>query len=177
MPTSIEINSLPYVCMHEAGHVVAIYLEGGIVEFVELLEPQNGRFGGRTRPQRLDGAESLKTVASAGFAVEYLLFRAGRVVSNDGNPITEKAFHYAAMNNATIDRISFFGYDAMQPDGTWPENLDKEYLEYAISEVAPLLKPMLGRIEEIATALQAEGRLEQTRIEGLVFLKGTLFVT
>lgn len=168
MSASIEINSLPYVCLHEAGHAAATYLEGGTVEFVQLMQTQNGRFGGRTRTQRPETADR-KAIASAGFAIEYLLFKAGRVVSADGNLVTEKAFIDAALNNATEDRISFFGSDHMQEDGTWPATMDSDYMNYGIRRVAPLLQPMLTNLQKFATALEVESRLERARIETLLF--------
>lgn len=167
MPTSIVIDSSRYVCLHEAGHAAATYLQHGIVEFVEIIQSTNDRIGGRTRtnlPPTADG----KTIASAGFAIEYLLFKEGRIVSSDGEPITEKGFIDAAINNAAEDKVNFFGANHMQGDGTWPEEMDREYMIYGIQIVAPCLKPMLGKVEAFAAALECASRLEQAQIEELL---------
>lgn len=165
MPTSIRVDSRTYVCFHEAGHAVATYLENGTVDFVELILSPEGRLGGRTRVNRATSSEG-RTIASAGFAAEYLLFKAGRIVDSLGVQISEKAFIDASMNNAREDKVSFFGIDHMR-NGLWPEHMDREYMFYAMNRVAPKLSPAFAKLEMFAVALEAQSRLDRAEIEAI----------
>lgn len=53
----------------------------------------------------------------------------------------------------------------MLADNTWPAELDWSYMNYAIGHVAPILSPMLKQIEDLAAALEVQGKVEQDRIE------------
>lgn len=169
MTTKIALKDLVYVCLHEAGHAVATYAVGGSVELVEILT-EHAKARGRARANR--PANQAQTIAAAGFAVEYLLFQANRLVAEDGTPLLEKAFIDASMNNATEDKISFFGSDQMQPDGMWPAEHDRAYMDFAIRHVAPLLRPKFAEIEKLALALESQGKVEQKQIEHILGLRG-----
>lgn len=171
MTSQIAITDLTYVCLHEAGHAVATYAVGGTVECLELPK-EHAKARGVARANRPQDQSHI--IAAAGFAVEYLLFQANRLLAADGTPLSQKAFIDAAMDNSSGDRISFFGSDETQPDGMWPAELDKFYMNFAIGKVVPLLEPMLLQIEELAAALESQGRVEQEQIERILCPNGDL---
>jgi len=67
-------------------------------------------------------------IALGGFAAEYLLFKADRLQKQDGQPPSEKEFIDFAIGNASEDRINFFGADHSGPDGFWPEDVDRKFM-------------------------------------------------
>jgi hypothetical protein len=165
MLRTIATTDLAYVCLHEAGHAAATYHVGGSVEFIELIYAE-GKTEGMTRAHR--PPEGARTIAAAGFAAECVLFRANRLTTEDGTPLSQKAFIDGSMNNASKDKVSFFGKNYIQPDGTWPEHMDVEFMNFAIGQVQPLLRATFPRLEDLAAALGSTGRVEQEQIERIL---------
>ena len=166
MVALLKPSDQAYICLHEAGHAAATYLVGGSVEFIELLPQGSTEAGAKARTIRPHGTE--RTIAVGGFAVEYLLFRQGRLLDERGTMMTEKGFIDSAMNNSSADKISFFGSNLMEADGTWPAAQDREYMNFGVTVVAPQLEPMLDRIQRLAEALQAKTRVERAEIESIL---------
>lgn len=160
MIPNLTTTSTAYICLHEAGHAAATYLVGGTVEFIELMPEA------RTNANRPPAG--VRTIACAGFAMEFILYRDKRLVQADGLPITEKSFIDAAMNSTMLDKSSYFGSNLMQSDGTWPEHMDREFMNFAIRHVVPLMDELLPKIVELALALEAGGRLERSEIERIL---------
>lgn len=165
MTTKIALTDSVYVCLHEAGHAAATYAVGGTVEFIEILT-DHAKARGRARANR--PPHDAQTIAAAGFAVEYLLFQADRLLAEDHTPLSEKSFIGESMKNSSEDKILFFGSNEMLADNTWPEELDWIYMNYAIGRVVPMLSPMLKQIEKLAAALEMQGKVEQEQIEHLL---------
>lgn len=151
--------------MHEAGHAVATYNWGGHVNLIEIpTEP--GEYEGRTSAYRPPAAQ--RFIACGGFAVEYLLFDSGRLTTSDGAPLTQKEFVKPALVNAWKDKQSFFGGDFEGEDGCWPEHYDREFMEFAVTIVAPRLRRRFDEIEAIAQALKTKRLLVRADIEALL---------
>lgn len=155
-----------YVCYHEAGHAAAAYIAGGYVDQIELLPESHPLGRARATTFRPPGSE--KMIACGAFAVEYLLYQAGRITDEHGTAITEKGFIDASMANASADKKSFFGEDLMQFDGTWPADADRQYMSFGIFVVVPKLAPMLNTIAALAERLLSTGRIERSEIESIL---------
>ena len=93
---------------------------------------------------------------------------AGKVVDSVGNAMAEKSFVSASINSAQLDKQSFFGGDFVEHSGLWPEHMDRQYMNFAIEEVAPKLLKRQEVIIRIAYALESQGFLENAEIEGLL---------
>ncbi len=160
MPPTIVFNSAELACLHEAGHAETALNVGARVVEMELYR-QEPRSYGRTRVNRTEDQRC--HIALGGFAVEYLLFRAGRLVKQDGQPPTEKEFIDYAINNAVEDRINFFGHDCDEADGIWPPALDKKFIQFAIGRAEN--KMCLALVERIADALLAAEKLDEAAVQ------------
>src|SRR4051794_36699855 len=125
MTYPVVFNSPELACLHEAGHAETALGVGARVVEMELYRETPRSFG-RTRVERNDSQR--RHIALGGFAVEYLLFRAARLVKQDGQPPTEKEFIDFAIDNAGDDRVSYFGRDCAGPHGHWPAELDREFM-------------------------------------------------
>ncbi|TDY25977.1 peptidase M50B-like protein [Paraburkholderia sp. BL6665CI2N2] len=165
MSQPIRISEVAYQCFHEAGHAVATYLFGGSVAYMELLHDNKQR-SAVTRAIR--PPESKQLIALAGFAAEYLLFKAGLLVAQNGTTLTEAAFIDQSMKNARDDRISYFGNDYSLSDGTWPKHLDERFMRVAMYRVAPQLELKLSQLDELAKTLETQGKVEQDQIERIL---------
>lgn len=162
----IRINEKPYMCLHEAGHVFATYLAGGYVELVEMMNNPGGKAHARVSAHFDRSARKL--IACGGFAVEYLLYRAGRIVDSEGITITEKSFINASIANARLDKLSFFDGDFAEADGSWPADMDNEFMTYAIKNLVPAIGRDLERVELLASALDMKARLGRDEIEVII---------
>ena len=159
MTHTVVFNSPELACLHEAGHAETALKVGARVVEMELYR-ELPRSYGRTRVEGDTGQR--RHIALGGFAVEYLLFRAGRLVNQDGRPPTEKEFIDFAIDNAGDDRISYFGRDWAGPNGRWPRELDHEFMNYAIGRAKNSMR--FNLVERIADALLATGRLDEDAI-------------
>src|SRR4051812_16781244 len=110
MIQKIMFNSAELAAFHEAGHVETALQEGVTIVGVELYR-ERPRSYGRTRTHKPDTHLQRMHVALGGFAAEFVLYRASRLVKEDGQPPTEKEFLDHVFNNAVEDRISYFGQD------------------------------------------------------------------
>lgn len=104
MTTKIALSDLAYVCLHEAGHAAATYAVGGTVEFIEILA-DHAKARGRARANR--PPHGRQAIAAAGFAVEYLLFQADRLLAEDHTSLSEKNFISESMKNSSEGDLVF----------------------------------------------------------------------
>ena len=142
------------------------YLEGGHVEFVELFIVPGEETYARTRSSYdLTGR---KNIASAGFAIEVMLYQAGRIGESDASQISESAFIADAMAHAMSDKASFFGGDFVEADGAWPADMDVAFMRYAMQHVVPRLAPHMLSIEALARNLSFKTRMEREEIERFI---------
>jgi hypothetical protein len=101
-------------------------------------------------------------VACAAYAVEYKLYKAGRLTNAAGVVIDEKTFIQLAIgNNAVLDKIKFFGEDRERPDKTWPADDYRAFMT-AGHQIAGGL-PM-DLVVALAEAMLNERRVERARI-------------
>lgn len=101
-----------------------------------------------------------------GFAVEYRLYKAGRLLKQDGTPPSEKEFIDHAIDNALEDRINFFGGNCQQSDGQRPRNLDNQFMAFAIGYADDNMR--FDLVEQIAAELLAAGQLDEAAIQKIV---------
>ncbi|MGT2441024.1 hypothetical protein ACU4GH_40390 (plasmid) [Bradyrhizobium betae] len=149
------------ICLHEAGHTYAALVVGlypVLVEFVHL-EGSPG-LARNSIPVGDDGQRRL--VACAAYAVEYKLFRAGRLTDASGAVLDEKTFiHYAIGGNAALDKVKFFGEDREQANGCWPAADDRAFMDAGAGLARHL---SMDCVFAIAEAMLNERRLERDRI-------------
>ena len=155
-----------YVCLHESGHIFATYLDGGHVEFAELIEDPMSKARAKVRAQFDLSARQL--IACGGFAVEYLLYQSGRIADSNGLPITERSFIDASIDNARRDKLSFFDGDFAETDGCWPKEMDTEFMNYAIDKLVPRMRQHFQKIEALASALEEKSKLGRDEIEAII---------
>lgn len=101
LPHQVVFNSPEYACFHEAGHVETALSVGARVVEIELYL-ETSRSSGRVCADRTE--EQGKQIALGGFAVEYLLYKADRLLNKDGVKPSEKEFIDFAFNNTEDDR-------------------------------------------------------------------------
>ena len=149
------------VCLHEAGHAVAALVCGADLKFVEFIDNPLSEGVARNSVITSNQAER-KFVACAGYAVEYNLFLAQRLVDAAGVALLERAFIQKAIgNNAAFDKRQFFDEDREQSDGDWPKNDDLEFMETG-QKMA--LKIPMDIVFSVATALLNERHLDCQRV-------------
>ncbi|MGO8955080.1 MAG: hypothetical protein ACLPWS_17830 [Rhodomicrobium sp.] len=150
------------VCLHEAGHVLEILKNGAVPEFVEIYsDPEPSA---KTRTPAFSG-RARENVAASGYAVEVWLYRKSRLVDAHGEPVTEKAFMQEAIGeNASADKIKYFGENREQENGCWPADDDLEFMKRGLKLSEQLNVPF---IEEFATTLVEVRRLEKMDIEAI----------
>jgi hypothetical protein len=151
-----ETPSDEAICLHEAGHACAALVVGLIPEFIGFVH--DGAQGRARNRMPVGDPQQRRVVACAAYAVEYNLYRAGRLTNAAGVVIDEQTFiHLAIGNNAALDKIKFFGEDREGPDKTWPASDDRAFMT-AGHQLAGSL-PM-----DLAVAL-AEAMLNERRVE------------
>jgi hypothetical protein len=126
----IEINSIEYQCWHEVGHATACLHFGGSVEFIELLDSSSAN--GLARARCRTTPEIRPMVACGGFAVEFFLFRKGRLSLIEEQEMTQVIFR-----NATKDREIYSG-KALSKDDHFTKQEDEKFMGFAISKVTPI---------------------------------------
>jgi len=151
----VDHKSRLYRAYHEAGHCAAAYLSGARVDFLELF-PEGG---GRCRVLHDGAAQQALCIAAGGYAVELLLYKAGRLFANELDKESDKAFIDLSMANAWDDKKSFFGGDRSEDERAWPPELDTKFMTFGWKEVSPLLAPWMQAIEALAIRLEAESKL------------------
>lgn len=163
MPPKIVFDSPELACLHEAGHAdAALGVGARVIEIV--LYREESRSYGRTRADRT--ADQAQRIALGGFAAEYTLFRANRLLKQCGGVPSEKEFIAYAVGNAQDDRKSFFGGDFSGQDGQWPAELDKRFMALAIGHAEGHMR--FDLVERIADALLSAGRLDEAGVQGLL---------
>lgn len=173
---SIPVGSRLHKGFHEAGHIEVAYLWGATV--TEAGIDPTGE--GRTRVMHKPDLSTRKPVACGGYAVEVLLFESGRLVGEDGSPLSRAAFDGQAMQNARVDKCPFYltqprdpsGFypgSSFQPcaDGTWPPESDGPFITYSMEHIVPKLRSRLLVIEALALELSVYGPLTQEDIESI----------
>jgi hypothetical protein len=162
MTPKIVFDSPELACLHEAGHAdAALGVGARIVEIV--LYREESRSFGRTRVDRT--AVQAPHIALGGFAAEYTLYRAGRLLQKSGNAPSEGEFIAYAIDNARHDQVGFFGGDFAEPDGQWPSELDERFMSYAIGHAEKQMR--FDLVERIADALLSTGQLDEAAIKRL----------
>jgi hypothetical protein len=149
------------ICLHEAGHACAALMVGLVPEFIEFVDDEGSEGRARNR-MPVGDSQQRHLVACAAYAVEYNLFRAGRLANAAGDPITEKAFiHIAIGNNAALDKVKFFGEDREGPSKTWPAADDRVFMT-AGQQIAGSLS--MDLVVALAEAMLNEHRVERAKI-------------
>lgn len=156
----VTFNSPEYACFHEAGHAVAAHSVGAtVVEMVLYREPQ--RSYGRTRADRTE--LQAPCIALGGFAAEYLLYKLGRLVKQDGEKPSEKEFIDYAYRNAKEDFDQFWKYTAGSCDpeelGISEKEMDRKFIACAMELANNSMS--IDVIERVVSALVAAGTLDQ----------------
>lgn len=141
----IDINSREYECWHEAGHAVICLLNGGRVKFMEIIKDEDHFGAARARCETTNYTR--KKIACGGFAAEYYLYKSSML------KVSESEFVKTALGNAFPDKVGFFGSDYEQPNGCWPANMDIEFRDYAIHNIAPLIDENFELVKELAFTL------------------------
>ncbi|WP_144439641.1 hypothetical protein [Halomonas chromatireducens] len=156
---NLEVNSLEYKCWHEIGHAVVCLHLGGTVEFVEIMgEESEGRGFARARCNTTPDIRP--SVLCAGFATEYVLSRKGFLAAID-----EKEFTQLVFKNASIDREM---YHRVSDQHDFSENEDREFMNLAVTIVAPIIASHFSKMREIVGILCSEGRIEGSKIEAVL---------
>lgn len=159
MNDKIHFQSRELVAMHEAGHAETALSVGARVVLMELLVDGDRQYG-RTRVDRTD--EQRMHILLGGFASEYRLYRAGRLLKTDGSVPTEKEFIDNVFANAREDRVAFFTVDA---DFDFTKAEDTDFMKWAIGRAENRMRFEL--VERIADALLAKGILTEDEIKAL----------
>ena len=152
-----------YIALHEAGHIAITYSLGQSVEFVEILEGG----GARSRVNRISDQAIGQQIACGGYAVELLLYKAGKIVHPSGVAVNEKEFIDLGMNNADKDKVAYFGQRYSDTAGMWPTGHDRTFMARG-DAVSKLITPYISRMIRLAQALDRDGRLERDQIGALM---------
>ena len=163
MKQQIMFKTPEYACVHEAGHAVtALSVGATVVEMKLYREPQ--RSYGRTRVDRTE--DQAPHIALGGFAAEYLLYVADRLLKEDGALPTEKEFIDYAYRNAVDDFKLFWTYHAGSSDpitlGIDQREMDDKFIKYAVGRAKNEMS--LELVEHVADALLAANTLGQCDI-------------
>jgi hypothetical protein len=164
----VMFGSVELVCLHEAGHAEVALAVGARVTEMELYRAEPRNYG-RTRVDRTELQRP--HIALGGFAAEFRLYKAGRLIKQDGKPPTEKEFIDYAFDNAIEDKINFYDGNLADPDGSWPLKLDQKFMAYAIGRAENQMRFEL--VERIASALLASGRLDEVAINAVVSVQNS----
>lgn len=176
----IEINSHDYICWHEAGHIVAAIEVGAIVKRVVVTPDQveNSEKGifvkGSQQHVSVEyseaaeiRAEQRKYVACGGWAAEYFLYK-NKLILNSGNtPLNEKEFIEKSNENCRLDKLVFMGEDQSE-GGTWPEQFDRDFMDFGIGEVYPILVECTAQLHGLWKEITQKQKLTQKDIELII---------
>ena len=151
-----------YIALHEVGHVLFAYLLGRHTNII-VFTPDSYRSEARANLSITVTTRS--RIALGGFAIEYLLFKAGNIVDSSGAVITESAFIQQAMKNASSDKQQFFKGDFMESDGTWPAEMDTLFMTEAIKFADRVHPNMWPKVVALAETLVSEQQVDRDGIE------------
>lgn len=164
MQQNIVFNSPENVALHEAGHAVTALAVGATVVEMELYFDTLRSYG-RTRANRTE--DQARHIALGGFAAEYLLYVAGRLVKQDGTTPSEKEFIDHAYGNASQDFDTFWTNHAGSADPAVLQmtrvDMDRDFMNYAIGRAKNGMS--LDVVERLADAL-----LKSIKLDGLAVL-------
>ena len=160
LPLRISILSPELVCFHEAGHVVTAATIGARVARVSLLDgpPPHGVSSiERTPPQA-------PFIACGGFAAEYFLTQAKRLVDRSGKVADAGLFLSEAQHNAQEDIRNFVrGMTAM--NAFFGDPMD-DFVGMALGKVYHNIDFAL--VEEVASALLEKRILDEEQLIALL---------
>lgn len=163
MQQKIFFNSAENAAFHEAGHAVTALDVGAKVVEMELYRDPLRSYG-RTRVDR--DQNQARHIALGGFAAEYLLYAARRLVKQDGSEPTEKEFIDHAYGNARDDFEAFWTYQAGSSDpdivGKSQEDMDRQFMNYAIGQAKNGMA--VDAVERLADTLLARVTLDEQAI-------------
>lgn len=158
----IAIGDDLYVALHEVGHVLFAYLLGRHANIIAFT-PDSHR--SEARADLSITVITRSRIALGGFAIEYLLFKAGNIVDSTGAAITESVFVQQAMKNASSDKQQFFKGDFMESDGTWPAEMDTLFMKEAIKFADRLHTNVWPKVVALAEVLVSEQQVDRADIE------------
>lgn len=153
----LRLDSLEYQCWHEVGHAVSCLHWGGDVEFIEFLDDNDT---GRARTRCVVPPPFRSYVLCGGFAAEFVLFRGGYLEA-----IEEKDFIQIIFKNATIDRQNFFGKSRNE---VLTVAEDKQFMNLAVKEVAPIIKKHFAAMCKIVTLLNSKMKVDGLDIKNVL---------
>lgn len=158
----IELNSIEYDCWHEAGHAFVCLLLGGNVQLIEIIEKNTSK--GRARARCEINERIRRYVACGGLAAEYFLYITHKLNAS------ESQFIKNALTQAFLDKQSYFNGDFEKANGYWPATMDKEFRDFAINEVFPILKKAnaFPKMEKIVNALLKKKRVDNIQLIELI---------
>ncbi|HCF9476685.1 hypothetical protein [Pseudomonas aeruginosa] len=170
MLQKIVIDSPEYACFHEAGHAEVALRVGARVLEMELYREQS-RSWGRTQVEKKQDChiEQSRRIALGGFAAEYMLYRSGRILNEDGSSPTESQFTQHAYRNAALDLVAFWGTDNPELLNMAQEEMDSKFMSFAIGMAEQCMK--IDTVERIANALFASRKLTEIEVVEAAILK------
>lgn len=160
LPQRISILSPELVCFHEAGHVVTAATIGARVARVALLAgpPPHGVSSiERTPPQA-------PYIACGGFAAEYFLTQAKRLVDRSGRLADAGLFLSEAQQNAQED-IQIFVKGMMAMNAFVEDPID-DFVGTALGKV--YFNIDFALVEKVASALLEKRVLDQAQLSSLL---------
>lgn len=170
MQQKIILNSPEYACFHEAGHAEVALRVGARVLEMELFREQPRSYG-RTQIKKTEDRhiEQRRLIALGGFAAEFLLYSAGRLVNEDGTSPTESEFIQYAYRNVALDFVAFWGTDNPTLLNKSQKEMDFEFMNYAVGQAKHYMKA--DAVERIADALLATEKLTEAEVTAAATLE------
>jgi hypothetical protein len=164
----ILVDSVEYKCWHEVGHATVCLHLGGDVDCIEFLD---GDARGYARTRTVVKSEFERSVACAGFAVEFYLLNNGYAdrALDDERDISQIVF-----DNATIDCLDFWGRDVGSYEG-FTEAETRDFVNHAIGSdgyggVVPIFNQYFSAMQELVRELCDARRVEGRRLKELLRL-------
>jgi hypothetical protein len=159
----IIVDSVEYKCWHEVGHAAICLHLGGDVDFIEFLE-DDAR--GHARARCVVTPEIEKSVACGGFSAEFFILNKGFA---EKSPDDERDISRIVFHNATGDREDFWGR-RLGKDEFFSETEDREFMNHAISSVAPVFDQYFSGMQAVVRELCDARRVEGRRVKELLRL-------
>lgn len=156
IPSSDEAKTL-----HEAGHAFAAMMVGVRPNFMEFIDDPSSIGSARLNAKPEEPFQAM-VMACGGYASELNLYRAGRLVDQYGDPVSEKAFiHQAIGIHAHYDKANYFLTAHSEVPERWSVEQNRRFM-LASADFAPSL-PMQG-VSKLAEGLLEKRRLRDTEI-------------
>lgn len=165
LPKKVSMGDDLYIALHEVGHVLFAYLCGRHANII-VFTP--GSLRNEARANLSITATTRSRIALGGFAIEYLLFKAGNIIDDTGADITESAFVQQAMKNASDDKQKFFNRNFVDADGTWPADMDTLFMDEAIKLANRLHPSVWPGMVALAETLVLHRQVDQDDIESIL---------